>query len=196
MITVIAGIGLNIFAYTGNKPGGADLRQDPVPTAPQANNGGIANPADIGTNTADNQSGGEKNHPVDMSGKTWYLYYELSTDKDAKEPIYWYYYSVEFFHLADGVHYVELTPLDGDDFPDNPYYPGGGHMPAFSIEASAILHQNGELSFMFNGDSESLVIFDDWQWDERGGGWVGAAWQVGDEIMGKYSKLAMITDMS
>jgi len=143
------------------------------------------------TNSGD--SGG--NYPTDMSSKTWYLYYELHTDKDAQEPIYWYYYSAEFIHLADDVYAVELTSLDGNDFPDNPYYPGGGHMPAFSIEASAILHTNGELTFLFNGDIDSMMVFNDWQWDSQGGGWIGMAWQVGDEVMGQYSKLAMITDM-
>jgi hypothetical protein len=141
-----------------------------------------------------NPGGNKDNFPTDMGGgKIWYLYYELHTDKNAGEPLYWYYYSAVFDYIIDGLYSVSLTPLDGGDYPNNPYYPGGGHMPAFSIEATAILESNGELTFMFNGDPESLMVFD--QWEKESGFWRGMSVQSGDEIRGEYSKIALITDM-
>ncbi|MCL1859200.1 MAG: hypothetical protein FWF92_08200 [Oscillospiraceae bacterium] len=139
--------------------------------------------------------GNKDNFPTGMGGgKIWYLYYELNTDKDANEPLYWYYYSAVFDYIIDGLYSVSLTPLDGGDYPDNPYYPGLGHMPAFSIEATAILDSTkGELMFMFNGEPESSMLFD--QWENEGGFWRGMSVQSGDEIRGEYSKVALLTDM-
>gem|GEM_PF-6361016 len=134
--------------------------------------------------------------PAEISGNPWYLYYELNTDKYASQPMYWYYYSAEFIpdpYTTLSIYDIALTPLSGGEITDNPHYPGSGHMPVFTIEASArYFPENGEMLFTYWVSPITTMSFEQWEYID--GAWYGAAWEVGDDLTGEYSKRVILSN--
>ena len=222
-LVIVAGIGLNVYAYTGGGEGANPAWNLPPPQSAQTAAGFSVYPAQTAqaerlpvdtpqndvaateppayppprnnASPSANPNGNGENPLADMTGKTWYMYYVLHTDRDANEPLYWYYYSLIFEPGKNGFYDVSLTPLDGNEFTGNPKYPGPARMPAAFVEGIARQPSpdDGELILIIPGEPHIMLAFENWE--KKDGSWRGMAIEAGEFIIGEYSKSALISEV-